>query len=108
MPGLGLRGLGRMLNRARYQFSAFIFFDVCPWNRIVVRKHREPSLRQSLGVVAAAAIDRLQGIQIKPHDPRQIEVRRGRDEVRNIASGFSPAGDQHSLHVRRVTGKNFY
>src|SRR5437870_841132 len=109
--GLSLRGSrkgSRLSLRypSRHHLSCVIPLQVRPGHIWVVSENGQPLLRQCLCVIALAALDRLQRKEIKPHNPSEVEVRRGGNQVRDVTRSFATVFDNYGLHVRGVPREN--
>src|SRR5215469_11612442 len=95
-PGTSTRARDLKLSAARLlerDFAALVLGEITPGNPGVMRKHGQPTLRNGAGVVALAALDGFQGIEIEGHDPVKIQVRARGNQVGDVAGGCAAVLD---------------
>src|SRR5579864_4846476 len=73
------------LHFPRYHLPRLIPRHIRPRRPWVVRENRQPLFWQRPGVIFLLTLDRLQRIQVEGHSPSQVDVRRRRYQVGDIA-----------------------
>jgi len=73
-----------------------------------MREDGQPFLGQGGCVVALAARDRLHWVEVIRHDPCEINVRGGWDEVRDVARRLSAASHHDALHIGGVPWEDLH